>query len=206
MPPASPPKAGLTDQGGRDLSRRRIARARSTGGLGSTLSVCPALESTSRRVYNCRDVEKSSLDVPGRGITGSPQTGGRGPTRPRRLRDAIAARRQIMAVITISRQYGSGGDEVAACFCDRLGYRSFDERILTIPERPDADACQHRRGVHRRRKARTLVEMLFSHYPESLGDAADAAPWGGARRRRAHVRGRSWPRASSAPPTVRAMS
>ena len=35
-----------------------------------------------------------------------------------------------MAVITISRQYGSGGDEVAAQVCDMLGYRFFDKRIM----------------------------------------------------------------------------
>jgi cytidylate kinase len=36
-----------------------------------------------------------------------------------------------MAVITISRQYGSGGDEIAARVCDMLGYRYFDRRIMT---------------------------------------------------------------------------
>jgi cytidylate kinase len=35
-----------------------------------------------------------------------------------------------MAVITISRQYGSGGDEIAARVCDMLGYRYFDRRIM----------------------------------------------------------------------------
>ncbi|MCL4296730.1 MAG: cytidylate kinase family protein [Anaerolineae bacterium] len=35
-----------------------------------------------------------------------------------------------MAVITISRQYGSGGDEVAACICELLGYRYFDKRLM----------------------------------------------------------------------------
>ena len=35
-----------------------------------------------------------------------------------------------MAVITISRQYGSGGDEIAARVCDMLGYRYFDRRTM----------------------------------------------------------------------------
>jgi cytidylate kinase len=35
-----------------------------------------------------------------------------------------------MAVITISRQYGSGGDEVAARVCEELGYRMFDKRLM----------------------------------------------------------------------------
>jgi hypothetical protein len=32
-----------------------------------------------------------------------------------------------MAVITISRQYGSGGREIAARVCDLLGYRYLDK-------------------------------------------------------------------------------
>lgn len=35
-----------------------------------------------------------------------------------------------MAVITISRQYGSGGDEIAGRVCELLGYRLFDKRLL----------------------------------------------------------------------------
>lgn len=35
-----------------------------------------------------------------------------------------------MAVITISRQYGSGADAVAARVCDMLGYRYFDKRMI----------------------------------------------------------------------------
>jgi len=35
-----------------------------------------------------------------------------------------------MAVITISREYGSGGDEIAAQVCEVLGYRTFDKRLM----------------------------------------------------------------------------
>ena len=35
-----------------------------------------------------------------------------------------------MAVITISRQYGSGGDEIAARVCELLGYRYFDKSLM----------------------------------------------------------------------------
>ncbi len=35
-----------------------------------------------------------------------------------------------MAVITISRQYGSGGDEVATRVCEILGYRYFDKTVM----------------------------------------------------------------------------
>ena len=35
-----------------------------------------------------------------------------------------------MTVITISRQYGSGGDEIADRVCELLGYRHFDKRLI----------------------------------------------------------------------------
>lgn len=35
-----------------------------------------------------------------------------------------------MAVITISRQYGSGGDEIASRLCELLGYRYFDKQMM----------------------------------------------------------------------------
>lgn len=35
-----------------------------------------------------------------------------------------------MAIITISRQYGSGGDQIALRVCDMLGYRYFDKRLM----------------------------------------------------------------------------
>ena len=36
-----------------------------------------------------------------------------------------------MTVITISRQYGSGGDAIAARLCELLGYRYFDKAMMT---------------------------------------------------------------------------
>ena len=35
-----------------------------------------------------------------------------------------------MTVITISRQYASGGDEIARLICDRLGYRFLDKNLM----------------------------------------------------------------------------
>jgi cytidylate kinase len=35
-----------------------------------------------------------------------------------------------MAVVTISRQYGCNGDEIASRVCEKLGYRSFDKRLM----------------------------------------------------------------------------
>jgi CMP/dCMP kinase len=37
-----------------------------------------------------------------------------------------------MAVITISRQFASGGDEIASQLCDLLSYRRFDKRQLSL--------------------------------------------------------------------------
>jgi CMP/dCMP kinase len=37
-----------------------------------------------------------------------------------------------MAVVTISRQYGSGGSEIADQICKTTGYRLFDKHILTM--------------------------------------------------------------------------
>ena len=36
-----------------------------------------------------------------------------------------------MAVITISRQSGSGGNEVARILCERLGYHLFDKSLMS---------------------------------------------------------------------------
>jgi CMP/dCMP kinase len=36
-----------------------------------------------------------------------------------------------VAVVTISRQYGSGGREVAARLCELLGYRYFDKDLMS---------------------------------------------------------------------------
>ncbi len=35
-----------------------------------------------------------------------------------------------MAVITLSRKYGSGGDDIASRLCELLGYRLFDKRMM----------------------------------------------------------------------------
>jgi cytidylate kinase len=76
-----------------------------------------------------------------------------------------------MAVITISRQFGSHGDTVAQLLCDRLGYRYFDKNLMMglatqaglAPETViDLSDDKYR--------ARTLVERLFSNYAAPMGD------------------------------------
>lgn len=76
-----------------------------------------------------------------------------------------------MAVITISRQFGSHGDTIAQLLCDRTGYRYFDKNLMTglaalagvTPERVvDLSDDKHR--------ARSLVERLFGSYAAPLAD------------------------------------
>ncbi len=78
-----------------------------------------------------------------------------------------------MAVITISRQFGSHGDTVAQLLCDRLGYRYFDKNLMmglaaqagVAPEKVvDLSDDKHR--------ARSLVERLFSNYAAPMADPA----------------------------------
>lgn len=43
-----------------------------------------------------------------------------------------------MAVITISREYGAGGNPIAGLLCDRLGYRFFDKNLMAQIGAPEA--------------------------------------------------------------------
>ncbi len=87
-----------------------------------------------------------------------------------------------MAVITISREYGSRGNEVARLVCDRLGYRYFDKDLMAqvgaqMGLAPDkiADLPEDEQQHH----ARSHVERLFATIPTLSGDLAG---WGFAAR------------------------
>lgn len=43
-----------------------------------------------------------------------------------------------MAVITISREYGAGGNPIAGLLCDRLGYRYFDKNLMAQIGAPES--------------------------------------------------------------------
>ena len=67
-----------------------------------------------------------------------------------------------MAVITISRQYGSGGDEIASRVCDLLGYQHFDKRMIAratmevgLSEQEIVDYSEENH------KVRTFLDRLF---------------------------------------------
>ncbi len=68
-----------------------------------------------------------------------------------------------MTVITISRQYGSGGDEIAMRLCEVLGYAHFDKSLITqaaveagISEQ---DIYDYSEDSH---KVRSCLDRLFS--------------------------------------------
>jgi len=81
-----------------------------------------------------------------------------------------------MAVITVSRQYGSGGDEVAARLCELLGYRYFDKRMMAqvasetgLPATEVADSDEDRHEVL------GFFERLFGHKVMEAWVAKDEA-------------------------------
>ncbi len=72
-----------------------------------------------------------------------------------------------MAVITISREYGSSGNEIARRICDRLGYRYFDKNLMAqlgaelgLDSAKIADVPQDKQ-YH----ARSLLERLLTTTP-----------------------------------------
>jgi cytidylate kinase len=76
-----------------------------------------------------------------------------------------------MAVITISRQYGSGGRDVARLLCERLGYRYFDRTLMAqlgaelgVAPEQIVDLAEHRHQVQ------GLLERVFAAAIDPFGD------------------------------------
>lgn len=76
-----------------------------------------------------------------------------------------------MAVITISRQHGSGGHAVTKVLCERLGYRYFDKELMEhlgtrlglAPDQVvDLPEDQH--------QVQSLMERVFANVPTPFGD------------------------------------
>jgi cytidylate kinase len=81
-----------------------------------------------------------------------------------------------MAVITISRQYGSGGDEIATRVCAELGYRAFDKLLMAqvasemgLSEREIVDFSEANY------KVRGFLERLFGR--RSARVVAETGTW-----------------------------
>jgi cytidylate kinase len=68
-----------------------------------------------------------------------------------------------MAVITVSRQAGSGGNEIAKRVCDLLGYRYFDKQLMT---QVAADVGLSRQEMvdfsEENYKVKSFLDLLFS--------------------------------------------
>jgi cytidylate kinase len=58
-----------------------------------------------------------------------------------------------MAVVTLSRQFGSGGDEIAARVCEALGYRTFNKQMIEEAAR-QAGLLEHE-----------IVDLSEDNYP-----------------------------------------
>lgn len=77
-----------------------------------------------------------------------------------------------MAVVTLSRQYGSGGDEIASRVCKSLGYRYFDKSLMVqvtsemgLSESEIVDFWEDTY------KARGFLKRLFSRGSRVLGES-----------------------------------
>jgi cytidylate kinase len=69
-----------------------------------------------------------------------------------------------MAVITISRQYGSGGDEVVSRLCELLGYRLFDKRMMAqIASAAGLSSKEVIDSQEERHQILSFFDRLFGH-------------------------------------------
>jgi CMP/dCMP kinase len=77
-----------------------------------------------------------------------------------------------MGVITLSRQLGSDGDEIAELVCERLGYQRFDKKTMTQigEELGMAGAIVDRAASVSQIGPKGLLERWFGNYENVLGD------------------------------------
>jgi len=69
-----------------------------------------------------------------------------------------------MAVITISRQYGSGDDEIASRLCELLGYRLFDKRMMAqIASEAGLSSKEVIDSQEDRHQVLSFFDRLFGH-------------------------------------------
>jgi len=77
-----------------------------------------------------------------------------------------------MGVITISRQLGSGGDEIAGLVCAQLGYQRFDKKTMAQigAELGMTGAIVDRAAASTQIGPRSLIERWLGNYENPLGD------------------------------------
>lgn len=78
-----------------------------------------------------------------------------------------------MAVITLSRQLESGGDEVAQLLCEKLGYQRFDKKAMVqAGEEMGLAASAIQSAIDFKPAAKGLLERWFGNFEDPLtGDA-----------------------------------
>lgn len=78
-----------------------------------------------------------------------------------------------MSVITISRQLGANGDEVARLLCERLGYTRYDKNSMTaLGHELGMDAGVIDQATAVRSGPRGLLERWFGNFETPMGDPA----------------------------------
>ena len=81
-----------------------------------------------------------------------------------------------MAVITISRQWGSFGDDVAHMLCDKLGYQYFDKKMMTqVGHEMGLSAGIVDRAADYQPHAKKLLERWFENYGDPM--AGESVSW-----------------------------
>ena len=81
-----------------------------------------------------------------------------------------------MAVITISRQWGSLGDDIAHMLCDKLGYQYFDKKMMTqVGMGMGLSAGIVDSAAEYQPHAKKLLERWFGNYADPL--TGDASSW-----------------------------
>jgi cytidylate kinase len=81
-----------------------------------------------------------------------------------------------MAVITISRQLESGGDEVARLVCDKLGYQYFDKKMMAqVGAEMGLGAGVVQNAADFKVASKGLLERWFGNYADPL--TGDASSW-----------------------------
>jgi cytidylate kinase len=82
-----------------------------------------------------------------------------------------------MAVITLSRQVGSGGDEIAVRIRDLLGYRYFDKQLM-VEAATEAGLCQEEivDFSEERYKVQDFLSRLFRSGPRPVKEVLTRSP------------------------------
>ena len=77
-----------------------------------------------------------------------------------------------MGVITISRQLGAGGDDIAGLVCQRLGYQRFDKKVMIQlgQELGMEGGIVDRAAAATQVGPRGLLERWFGNFENPLGD------------------------------------